>query len=222
MCASRSRLCNVCAIAQIEWAHMVKAELILLGRWLLGVGLPRVLAGGTAFLLVVALGLVGLYEHRHISADLRESLLVALAPDAPDSALTTSLRQAQSHVRTWRDRQECIKLQQAVETMNTAQRNEMVLDERLKLAQTQLDAEIHSERLMIVTERAYLNSHQAMPVGLANDVAGEQQRRERVRDQRRRDDDGAWLQVLQQRLDARVMLQELRVDLGLARPVPQP
>lgn len=201
---------------------MVKAGLILIGRWLLGAGLPGIVAGGAAFSIAMVLGLVGLYEHQHISADLREPLLAALAADAPDSVTADSLRRTKAHLHTWRDRQEYVKLRRAVELMVAAQKGEAVLNSRLKQEQTELDAEIHSEKLMIVTERAYLNSHQSMPAGLANDVVGEQQRRERVRDQKRRAEEGAWLELLQQRLDAQVIMQELRVDLGLARPAPQP
>ncbi len=183
----------------------------------------RVLAiAGSVLLVLALLVLGGLYERKHLSADLRRTLLVAVAPDTPGPILTGSLRQARGHLHTWRDHQEYDKLQRAVEATVAAQRSEARLGGRLKQAQTELDAEIHSERLMIVTERAYLDSHQSMPPGLADDVAREQLRREQVRDQQQRDDEGAWLQLLQQRLDARVLMRELRVDLGLAVPAAQP
>lgn len=190
-------------------------------RWPRAVGKLGIGALGAALLLLL-IGLAVSYERQHISADLRRTLLIALAPDAPDSLVQASLPLAKAHVRTWRDREEYAKLQAAVKLTVAARGRQVQLDGRLKQEQAELDAEIHSERLMIVTERAYLNSHQAMPAGLADDVLGEQQRRERVRDQQRRAEESAWLELLQQRLDARVMLQELRVDLGMARAVAQP
>lgn len=189
--------------------------------WPRAVGKLGIGALGAALLLLL-IGLAVSYERQHISADLRRTLLIALAPDAPDSLVQASLPLAKAHVRTWRDREEYAKLQAAVKLTVAARGRQVQLDGRLKQEQAELDAEIHSERLMIVTERAYLNSHQAMPAGLADDVIGEQQRRERVRDQQRRAEESAWLELLQQRLDARVMLQELRVDLGMARAVAQP
>lgn len=191
------------------------------GRRLLGLGPSAIVAGGISLLVVGGLGSSRLYERRHISADLRQNLLVALAPGTPDTAMVKSLDRAKTHLRTLRDHQEYNKLQHAVELTQTARSREVQLVGQLRQAQAELDAEMHSERLMIVTERAYLNSHQAMPAGLAADVAGEQLRRERVRDQQRRAEEGAWLDVLQQRLDAQVLMQELRVDLGLARPAPR-
>ena len=180
------------------------------------------IAGSVVLLLLLLLGLGGLYERWHISSDLRRALGVAVAPDTPDSLVKESLQKAKAHLHTWRDRQECNKLQRAVDAQAAARASELQLGGRLKQARTELDAEIHSEQLMIVTERAYLDSHQPMPAGLADDVAREQQRRERARDQQRREDESAWLQLLQQRLDARVLIQELRVDLGMAAPSMHP
>ncbi len=193
------------------------------GRQLLGFGPSAIVAGGgIALLVLVGLGSASLYERRHISADLRQTLLAALAPGAPDTAVVGSLHRAEAHLHTWHDRQEYNKLQRAVELTAAARGSEAQLVGQLKQAQAELDTEIHSERLMIVTERAYLNSHQAMPAGLAADVAGEQLRRERARDQQRRAEESAWLDLLQQRLDAQVLMQEVRVDLGLAKSAPRP
>ncbi len=147
---------------------------------------------------------------------------MAVARDASDGQVEESLGKAKAHLHTWRDRQEVDKLQRAVNAAASARASEVQLGGRLKQARTELDAEIHSEQLMIVTERAYLNSHKPMPAGLADDVAREQLRRERARDQQQREDESAWLQLLQQRLDARVLMQELRVDLGMAPPSVQP
>lgn len=198
---------------------MSERKLRAFGRQLLGSS--AVVAGGAALLVLVALGSIGIYERRHISGDLRQTVLAALDPGAPDSVVIGTLRRAKSHLHTWRDQQEFNKLQHAVDLTVAARSSEVQLGGELKRAQAELDVEIHSERLMIVTERAYLNSHQTMPAGLAADVAGEQQRRERVRDQQQRAEESAWLDVLQRRLDARVLMQELRVDLGMARVVPR-
>lgn len=195
----------------------MKAKLSTIGRWLMIAGVP-VAAGVAAFLLLLVLASMGVYEQHHVTAHLRRTLLVALAPDAPDDVILDSLRRARRERRTWRDHREYDKLRCAVEAMATAQAGEVALGRRLRQGQAQLDAEIHSERLMIVTEQAYLESHQAMPAGLADDVAGEQLRRERARNQRRREDDRRWLQLLQLRLNGLVMMQELRVELGVARP----
>lgn len=175
--------------------------------------------GVAAVLLVAVLVGCSIYRQQHLSKDLRGILTGALLPETPDGQVAAAAVRAGGHLHTRRDREIYAKLQQMVAATTTARNLQANLGSRLKATQSQLDRELHSDELMLIAEQAYLQSHRPVPPGLAEDVAREQMRREQKQYQQRRDDESAWLALLQQRLEARALAQELRVDVGLERRV---
>lgn len=172
-------------------------------------------------LLAAVLTWFSLVRQRHLSRDFKTVLVRALVPGAPEEQAAAALVQAGGHLHTRHDREAYAKLQQMVAAATAARTLQAGLGRRLKETQSQLDRELHSDQLMLVTEQAYLRSHRPVPPALAEDVAREQILREQRQYQQRRDDEGTWLALLQQRLEARALAQELRVDVGLERR-PQP
>ncbi len=175
--------------------------------------------GAVVFLLLIVVVACSIYRQRHLSGDLRGILTGALLPGTPDSQVAAAAARAGGHLHTRLDRETFAKLQRMVAATAAAQNLQASLGSRLRATQSQLDRELHSDELMLITEQAYVRSHRPVPAGLAEDVAREQILREQRQYQQRRDDESTWLALLQQRLEARALAQELRVDVGLERPL---
>lgn len=181
---------------------------------------PVFWAGMTAIFFAAVAGLGSVYEYCHLSADLKGTLIRAVAPDAIDGSLTLALHDGTLELHTRRDKEEFIKLELACKAEAAAKLTEEQLGRQMQVAKGQLDTELHSETLMFMTEQAYTLQKKSVPPGLIDDIAQEQILREHRRDERRRSIENAWLQLLQQRLEERVMVQQLRAELGLSQPPP--
>ena len=170
-------------------------------------------------LFIVTTGSVCVAELFYVSADLRRTLTRAVSPDAADGSLGVALQRARSELHTRRDRQEFSKLKLALDADTAAKITEKQLGQQLQAARTQLDVELHSQKLMFLTEQAYLLQKRPVPSALTSDIAHEQMLREHAQEEQRRTVESAWLRLLQERLETQVRVQELRTDLGLPRPM---
>ena len=169
---------------------------------------------------VVLAGLGGygaerLYDHQHISKGMRrlldEDTNRLIAPAEVGSVLGA----ARAAVHTHRDRVEYGKLQRALQLGAAADAADAQIAAQQKGKMQELKGEIHSEQLMQLTQRVYLAGHAEMSAKLGDDIAQELEKRQRQEATETQAAEQMQLLNLDQRLEARILRQEIRADLGL-------
>ncbi len=159
-----------------------------------------------------------LYEHRHLSAGMRHVLTAGVAADPgaglDPAAVGRVIAGARLEVHTARDAEVYRELARALELRVAADFAEARLAESQRKTVLEENDELHSEQLLQVMQQAYLAGRMETQTSLGNDVPEELERRERLRDTEQRAVERDRLLCLEQRLESKALLQEIRTDLG--------
>ena len=172
----------------------------------------RLLLAGL-FLSAGIFGAERVYQHRHLSADVRAAL-VTIA-NAPVSAPRTELALSSAKVRlhTLRDREVWGELDFALRLRKHAAASEQLIAAHRSLAPAVSSRQIHKQQLLLLLEEAYLAGHRPLPVFLLADIdqelaQGQQTEAQGVREQS---------QYMAEAAQANTLWRKARADLGLTR-----
>lgn len=172
--------------------------------------------GAVTLLVLVLSGARWFYEQAYLTAGMRRMLIRCTSTEEPPGPHNCALSGTHAQVHTRRDRRMYLELRRAIQLSTAADAVEAHIAGLQQAKMQSMRETAHSERLMRLTERAYLSSHVAISAVLDNDIASEFERREREQANEERAIESESLLGLQQRLDARFLWRQIRAELGLA------